>query len=651
MLGTNFSKNKKSQQGSIMLEVIAVLALMGVMGAMLFRQIYQRNQELHNIQMASEIRTVKEAFSAYIQAFRADLLQKCGTPPVGNLLYCPIDSDTISSNLEDYLPDGWFKDAEPSDFYTFSLWSYKQADASQKQVVYGLIVPTEFTLPQTGWNFKRAARVALLIGADGGVYQSDITRDRIAGSLGTWEISVAGVTDKMGIDAAMITYAAMTGIDVFTPEYELPQGKVAFKKEMNLAMQDAQAWQYFAAGGSSDCYTSIGHTTAVDAGGVSVVENDEIARPGGNCNPLFYVRNEGGISKVFVNNDLEIGSGGVTNLTLTQGGVIFQKDGLIIDKDGRLVSKDTVGGDIGKLDGAERYSLDLANTSVMNDIYLTSRGGVRLSEILPNYILKEVKTISGEETITIPTCPTGYKKALVVLPVSWDQTVALKHGDVDIDEESFPVKVNVNVTGGTIKTTSVIPKNTEWVDAGTGNIKDDITIVATNTETGLTGTGTGTADLRELKAVLTEGVCVKITKGGDNSPTGLKTEDATATGSWTVTLGYKNDEEADCVKDNTIKAIAQSYCVFSPTIFTSEETCHKAGYTWNGNCTDTRSIGAERYQNEPDCRNAGLIWDPTKGRCTNKYSATYIDTSTMSKEQKAATCKAAGYNWNGTNCS
>ena len=77
MLGSGFTKNKKAQNGSVMLEVIAVLALMGVMGAMLFRQIYQRNQELHNIQMASEIRTVKEAFSAYIQSHRTELLASC----------------------------------------------------------------------------------------------------------------------------------------------------------------------------------------------------------------------------------------------------------------------------------------------------------------------------------------------------------------------------------------------------------------------------------------------------------------------------------------------------------------------------------------------------------------------------------------------
>ena len=67
----------RSESGSIMLEVVAVLALMGVMGAMLFRQVYQRNQELHNIQMASEIRTVKEAFSAYIHSNRASVSRGC----------------------------------------------------------------------------------------------------------------------------------------------------------------------------------------------------------------------------------------------------------------------------------------------------------------------------------------------------------------------------------------------------------------------------------------------------------------------------------------------------------------------------------------------------------------------------------------------
>ena len=168
---------KRYEHGSIMLEVVAVLALMGVMGAMLFRQIYQRNQELHNIQMASEIRTVKEAFSAYIQANRASVLATCSTPscnehgcsvvPCGQI----VGGDRVFDDYDgvaDYLPDGWFSGAgELSDAYTLTIWNYLVDNDSEKRVIYGVVVPTESTLPSTGWNFRRAARVALLIGQMG----------------------------------------------------------------------------------------------------------------------------------------------------------------------------------------------------------------------------------------------------------------------------------------------------------------------------------------------------------------------------------------------------------------------------------------------------------------------------------------------------
>ena len=73
------------------------------------------------------------------------------------------------------------------------------------------------------------------------------------------------------------------------------------------------------------------------------------------------------------------------------------------------------------------YVLDPQYTSVMNDIKIMSRGGAKLSEILPNYILKEVKTLRPGSTrisslgelpwdknngwkVTIPAnyCPKGY---------------------------------------------------------------------------------------------------------------------------------------------------------------------------------------------------------------------------------------------------
>ena len=101
---------KHSERGAIMLEVIAVLSLMGLMGAMLFRQIYKRNQELQNIQMASEIRVVKEAFSAYIQANGAEI--SCPNLSVAMApQHCEVPGKTLAEVVKDYLPTGFLPSA------------------------------------------------------------------------------------------------------------------------------------------------------------------------------------------------------------------------------------------------------------------------------------------------------------------------------------------------------------------------------------------------------------------------------------------------------------------------------------------------------------------------------------------------------------
>ena len=46
----------KQERGAIMLEVLAVLALIGVMGPMLYKQVLSRNQEISNVNIAAEMR-------------------------------------------------------------------------------------------------------------------------------------------------------------------------------------------------------------------------------------------------------------------------------------------------------------------------------------------------------------------------------------------------------------------------------------------------------------------------------------------------------------------------------------------------------------------------------------------------------------------
>ena len=90
-------KNKKQERGAIIIEIIAVVALLGVMGPMLFKQVAARNDEVENINIATEIRTIKEGFSSYILAERNNILANCND--AGDC--------TVAENVENYLPIGF----------------------------------------------------------------------------------------------------------------------------------------------------------------------------------------------------------------------------------------------------------------------------------------------------------------------------------------------------------------------------------------------------------------------------------------------------------------------------------------------------------------------------------------------------------------
>ena len=620
MLFNHLDKSKQSQRGSIMLEVIAVLALMGVMGAMLFRQIYQRNQELHNIQMASEMRTIKEAFSAYIQAERAVLIDYCkwdnetfksGASTVVKNCNQPNVSGYIANHVKTYLPDGWFADSSGAstlhNYYTFSLWGTLQNDITSKKILYGVIVPKSETIPQTGWNFKRAARVALLIGADGGVYGSSITSHDIAGALGTWSLEMDA--DKMcDGNCPEPIYVAMTGMDIFTPEYELPEGEVNLKNDWDLATRKLGAWNYFSAGGTQGtggCYV-INHE-GTETTGTPTVKNDSFNALSATCQPLFFVKDDGTEKKVFVNNDLEIGkidgADPKANVTIRQEGPIAFNASV---PDPQNSNANT------------GYLLDPQYTSVMNDVKIMSRGGAKLSEILPKYILQTQQSIDEDhKTVTIPTCPKSYKAALAVFPVSWDQTVTseatISHSRTGGNLADFPISATSNLTvSGSVNKTDIEGGITAHSDGAHVTVDSGKTIGITasvstsevanklkaNLST-LTSTQTGTA--------ITAGICVKISK--DTTTTnGIHETGVNPTGSWDVILAHvNNDASCGSTFATDIKAIAQTYCVFDQTVagMTPPAAGRKAsmGADW--------TTFAAKIKTESECRSYGGTWNGT----------------------------------------
>ena len=701
-------KKQNSESGSIMLEVVAVLALMGVMGAMLFRQIYQRNQELQNIQMASEIRTVKEAFAAYIQANRSSLIEGClvGTATAGEVYKCPgADSATVAQ----YLPDGWFTDGALGDYYTLQMFGYIQDDVTRRQVIYGVVVPTTGTLPSTGWNFRRAARVALLIGADGGAYDTGITPGYVAGSMGSWQLPVgAGAAEIVLPSGVSSIYVATTGLDVFNPDYEMPEGDVKLPENFSLALNNLHAYGYFSVGnaaGGEGCYI-INHNNYDPT--TSKVKNDTITPNSSTCKPLFWVGAQDGnpnaqAGNVYVATDFNVGkhnTDGTHNeaLKITSEGVIKQKKGLVIDGAGRIISRDIVhtagAGKLGDLEDTEHYVLDPGRVSTMMDIRLASRGGVRLSDILPNYILKDQFEVNC--SFSSLGKHSTFKGALNTTPATFTEDVswcdaAYTAGFGSTTTKDFPLP---NCPTGYQRAVVVSPS---YFGGGAVKKKGHTHSVP--------GTNTGNAVYNDAGDKFITDVCqafAVVNIGQTTHPLGaLITDDSTKT-TFRVVLGYREMGSVNVTgvgqlsyvcKDASYSgvvqhAVVQTYCVWSPSLYdclTTDSTaectkksklCLGAGYLWNEGsrkCTthmidpnwDLKANG----ESEPICTAYGFTWDTTSGkeRCIFKYvSASDINnTSKVNKPfkileedinqeesadqvltRRAAVCKAAGYKWN-----
>lgn len=147
----------------------------------------------------------------------------------------------------------------------------------------------------------------------------------------------------------------------------------------------------------------------------------------------------------------------------------------------------------------EYYEVNPAYTSVMHDIKLTTRGGARLSDILPDFINKgiyvvdttyspDVKWVPGSNTIPttevgdsaenevsafagfIPTpkCPPGYAKVVTLTPSGWAMAQAgtpVDKGGIDIISHNNPMEfINLDPTTGDTVQPLTFQKNT-WLKA------------------------------------------------------------------------------------------------------------------------------------------------------------------------------------------
>lgn len=582
-------QHKKNEFGAIMVEILAVLALIGVMGPMLFRQVLDRNKEISNVNMASEMRTVKEAVSAYIAADGSALGRSClgSTGTSGESKYC----GTINAgDIEPFLPAGM---DDIMQYYTIKSYAYwidygNAGTPDYRPFVYAMIVSNGDGQPQD-WNFRRAARVASLIGADGGV----VVGASYTGTSGAWELPVL---DRTNIQDDSVV--ATTAFDTFEPDLGIVAPNAVYAPD-KLAFDSLHAWRYFSVGdkNASEKGRCFRQVRRMDS---DKTLPDEIYSVGqmvdsAACDPLFWVGASGsGVDKstdgyVYAKKNVYVGRDNAnnrsaialeTNKTTANGTindpvanrerkiVVYDTMGnakVTIDATGTVVAEKLladrttqvqVPNDSGSGTKPSYYGVDAKNTSVLNDVRLTSRGGARLSDILPNYIAKDMYFLSNGSSnknmmngstsstgsctqgtyssansysncsVPIPTCPVGYKKAILLQPIKW------KTG---VDDVSIPLQsiYHYDSTDGQF-----------WLNAPAGG-----------------GTVTGGLQVKAKTTKSTNPITVKQRRAVVFS---VPTDAQTSTGNFTVQMGYPYDKgDTVSYSSGELQAVAQTFCVYT----------------------------------------------------------------------------------------
>lgn len=418
---------KKYEKGSLMIEILAVLALISLITPMLFKQVSRRNDEVTRINIATEMRAIKDGMSAYIQTYEERIaqrlglqdgsgnytsgagpkLEKFGEAEVGEL----VEGFLMGSSAKDYLSP------EKGDyelyFYGYNVPVYVDASGSAQQpisgdmyrpVIMGVVVQKGDAVAD---RLSTASRIASLIGSEGGVAE---TAGKITGIGEAWAMDIPG--------AKKYAVAAVTAFDADSNSKLLDNLKIkdfhgATASATYMASERFHALQFLSVGPANmdknTCLKGYGETSMTIAGRGETPENSSE-----KCEPLFEVN--GSTGEVFIKGAI------LTNEELPESLKESAKD-----KNGNSMS-------CSDLDPCpaglvcensvcvySHYSLDPAYTSVMNDIKVMSRGGARLSEVLPNYISKKIVVLNastGDGIVSAPACPNGYIQAITVQPTS-----------------------------------------------------------------------------------------------------------------------------------------------------------------------------------------------------------------------------------------
>ena len=181
--------NHTSQKGSMMVEALAMLGLIAMVTPVLYRKAAERTTELQDINVASQIRMVSAAVDAYLKDNYTRLSSSSGNSPItwdGNNAEIAL-GDEAYSGITSYLPEGFDLNRASKLFEDFKIAIHKDTTADNSRSVYTSAVVANLKDDMTK---MRAAKIATMIGTNGGIFEKSADPDAsgiLRGTQGTWE--------------------------------------------------------------------------------------------------------------------------------------------------------------------------------------------------------------------------------------------------------------------------------------------------------------------------------------------------------------------------------------------------------------------------------------------------------------------------------
>lgn len=187
----NTFKKNIAQKGGLMIEALAMLGLIAVVTPTMYKKSAERTLEVEDINTADTVRSYMGATEAYMAANYRGLIKEMTENEDGTPKEKPETIRNVSfSDIESYLPYGYANGSK-------GLYDYDEPEISIFRQGSNLSAFALFPAKaEGGLGQERTARIASLIGANGGYTKSNKSAHGIGG---VWNLEANGNEDEPGV--------------------------------------------------------------------------------------------------------------------------------------------------------------------------------------------------------------------------------------------------------------------------------------------------------------------------------------------------------------------------------------------------------------------------------------------------------------------